>query len=511
MEKERYIVKYDPDFVNVFGVSPVEDPANGYHFMCFSNESKSNAITNLAKDGKRIVTGVILVPDQKIDRLNSISKKLYTIEFPKEVIEKFSRDFFVGGYNANAWENHDRTKPINGFTYFENWVVVDSNNDKSNALGFNVPAGTWLMSAYVEDDAIWQQCLDGTFKGFSIDSIIDFVKIDENQQNFNNNVINKKDEKMGLLKKIISIFSEEVKLASQTVEGIGELTADSFEIGQLVVGPDMQPLVSAEWVSEGVKFKTDETGHIIEAEKEEESMDMPAQEAEAAPAEDSTELAEYVFDQMVLPEGLAIGDILKIDNGNGPELYVNADFEMDGKHVMTDENGMVTVYEDVQAQDVQETLPTTSLSNSSEKLMEFETSNGNKIYVGWLTFGQVVTNEAQEVLVDTVFEIDGLFYETDVNGEIFKTEKNYKSPFWSVETPKKSETPEMVEMKKKMEMLQSQIELLQRTNMELKTKVDVMSKAPAADKAKANNKTVLSKEDLNKMTPLERYRYYKNN
>ena len=69
----------------------------------------------------------------------------------------------------------------------------------------------------------------------------------------------------------------------------------------------------------------------------------------------------------------------------------------------------------------------------------------------------------------------------------------------------------MVEMKKKMEMLQSQIELLQRTNMELKTKVDVMSKAPAADKAKANNKTVLSKEDLNKMTPLERYRYYKNN
>lgn len=424
MEKERYIVKYDPDFVNVFGVSPVEDPANGYHFMCFSNESKSNAITNLAKDGKRIVTGVILVPDQKIDRLNSISKKLYTIEFPKEVIEKFSRDFFVGGYNANAWENHDRTKPINGFTYFENWVVVDSNNDKSNALGFNVPAGTWLMSAYVEDDAIWQQCLDGTFKGFSIDSIIDFVKIDENQQNLNNNIINKKDEKMGLLKKIISIFSEEVKLASQTVEGIGELTADSFEIGQLVVGPDMQPLVSAEWVSEGVKFKTDETGHIIEAEKEEESMDKTPQEA--APAEDSTELAEYVFDQMVLPEGLAIGDILKVDNGNGPELYVNADFEMDGKHVMTDENGVVTVYEDVQAQDVQE-------------------------------------------------------------------------------------TPEMVEMKKKMEMLESQIELLQRTNLELKTKVDVMSKAPAADKAKANNKTVLSKEDLNKMTPLERYRYYKNN
>lgn len=427
MEKERYIVKYNPDFVNVFGVSPVEDPANGYHFMCFSKDEKlKTATTNLATDGKRIVTGVILVPDQKIDRLNSVTKKLYTIEFPKEVVEKFSRDFFIGGFNTNAWENHNRTKPINGFTYFENWTVTDEKNDKANALGFNVPAGTWMMSAYVEDDKVWQQCLDGTFRGFSIDSIIDFVKIDESQQNLHNNITNKKEEKMGLLKKIISIFSEEVKLATQTVEGIGELTADSFEIGQLVVGPDMQPLKSAEWESEGVKFKTDENGLIIEAEKTEDEQPMVDNQEPAMAPEQSTEMAEYVFDQMALPEGLALGDVLKVDNGNGPELYANADFEMDGKHVMTDENGVVVVYEDVQVADVQE-------------------------------------------------------------------------------------TPEMVEMKKKLEMLEAQVELLQRTNLELTGKIDVMSKAPAADKAKANNKTILSKEDIDKMTPLERYRYFKNN
>ena len=426
MKKERYIVNYNEDFINVFGVSPVEDPANGYHFMCFSKTEK-NAMTNLSKDGKRIVTGVILVPDQKIDRLNTITQELYTIEFPSDVIQKFSRDFFVGGYNANAWENHNKQKPIQGFTYFENWIVRDSNNDASNALGFNVPAGTWMMSAYVEDDLIWEQCLNGTFKGFSIDSIIDFKKIDESQQNLNNNVI-KKEEKMGLLKKVLSLFATETRLATQTVEGIGELTADSFEIGQMVVGPTLEPLVNTEWVSDGISFETDENGVIVKAELEDSTSTQPQTQPDVQTQMEGeqTQLAEYVFDQMSLPEGLQLGDVLKVDNGNGPELYVNADVEIEGKHLVTDENGVVTVLEDVQPQaDVQ------------------------------VQMGEDLT--------------------------------------------------------KQVETLSAQIEILQRTNLELKAKIETMGAEPAASKAKANNITILSKEDIDKMTPLEKYRYYKNN
>ena len=60
---------------------------------------------------------------------------------------------------------------LEGVYFFESWIVTDSKNDKANALGFDVPVGTWMMSMKVENQTIWNEYVKtGKITGFSIDS-----------------------------------------------------------------------------------------------------------------------------------------------------------------------------------------------------------------------------------------------------------------------------------------------------------------------------------------------------
>ena len=46
---------------------------------------------------------------------------------------------------------------------------MDKDNDKANALGFDVPKGTWMVTYKVNDEELWNQIKDGTVRGFSIE------------------------------------------------------------------------------------------------------------------------------------------------------------------------------------------------------------------------------------------------------------------------------------------------------------------------------------------------------
>ena len=173
-------------------------------------------------------------------------------------------------------------------------------NDKANALGFEgLPKGTWMVSMKLSDE-LWSQYIEtGKAKGFSIDSFLDLQKVSMSIIN-NNKKINKK-EKMSLLKKLIKMFSEEnVNLATITIEGMGDLTADAFEVGNIVyvdVEGAMQPLVSQSFVYDEYTYVTDETGAIVS--KEEVVVEEPAVEEVAV--EDITPEEEVVMED-VAPE-----------------------------------------------------------------------------------------------------------------------------------------------------------------------------------------------------------------
>jgi hypothetical protein len=184
---DKYRVVYLPEETDgVYAVSVVDDPANGMEgvlpdnkmFITLSNEQKIQNIILSTEGEKRLMTGVILIPEQEIYRIDENGNP-FNLVFGEEEIRLFSQDFMKNGYQKNSTYNHDRNMWLSGFTFVESWLIEDPNNDKSNALGFKkLPKGTWMMSAYVEDDNLWDKIKSGDIKGFSIDSYIAFEKIE---------------------------------------------------------------------------------------------------------------------------------------------------------------------------------------------------------------------------------------------------------------------------------------------------------------------------------------------
>lgn len=68
---------------------------------------------------------------------------------------------------------------------------LDPYKDKANALGINVPKGTWMVGMKVNQIDVWERVKSGELKGFSVESMISLE--DFSKQNTNNMTIETND------------------------------------------------------------------------------------------------------------------------------------------------------------------------------------------------------------------------------------------------------------------------------------------------------------------------------
>lgn len=263
---DLYKVVYRPEESDgVYAISLVEDPAMEKFFIALSKEQEEIKLAIAGE--KRLVTGPVLIPNKKILRFDKQTNSEYNLVFGENEIRLFSQDFMKNGYQHNSTIGHDESKQIQNLTFVESWIVEDTKNDKANALGFtDLPVGTWMASAYVEDNDTWDLIKAKSVRGFSIDSILNMQKIEMS--------ITKKNKKqMNLLKelsKIVGKLTAEANLGSvETPEGT--LFADSYAVGDLLTldindGNGPMPYANAEIVVEGMTIKTDTAGVIISSE-----------------------------------------------------------------------------------------------------------------------------------------------------------------------------------------------------------------------------------------------------
>lgn len=277
---QLFEVKYEnPEQGELYAISIVESPANGFTFIAMNDKVE----VKLASDAKKqILYGIVLRPEQLIYREFEDGTP-FNLKFSKETIEKLSQDFMAKGYQLNSTFNH-KGGYLDGTVVVEQWIVSDANNDKGSAIGLPVEEGDWVIGMKLSDK-LWAEYIEtGKASGFSIDSFLDLKKVSMSITNKNNK--EKKLEKMSLLKKLIKMFSEGVNLETISIEGMGELTADAFEVGNIVyqdVEGVMEPLVSKSFDYEGFKYLTDESGAIVS--KEEIVVEeMPAEDV--VPAEE---------------------------------------------------------------------------------------------------------------------------------------------------------------------------------------------------------------------------------
>jgi hypothetical protein len=146
------------------------------------------------------------------------------MKFSAETIEQLAHNFQKQSYQNNSSLEHE-TK-LSDVTFAETWIVQDTKNDKSNALGKSYPVGTWVAMSKVSDE-IYAKAKAGEIKGFSIDALLQLteVKMNINKLNITMNKDDLKSFGDELLTGIKALFNaevkpeviEEVKLAEDTM------------------------------------------------------------------------------------------------------------------------------------------------------------------------------------------------------------------------------------------------------------------------------------------------------
>lgn len=174
---KKYKVGIDSE---TYAISMVESPAIESDFVALSKEEEVKVF--LESEERHMVYGAALIPDKDIYRNNG--EQEFYISFTKESIEKMSQDF-MKNYRQNE-VTLDHEEMANDITITESWLVEDPYKDKANALGINVPQGTWMVGMKVNQIDVWERVKSGELKGFSVESMIsleDFSK--QNNENMN--------------------------------------------------------------------------------------------------------------------------------------------------------------------------------------------------------------------------------------------------------------------------------------------------------------------------------------
>ena len=166
---DLYDVRYeDATDGDLYAISIVDEAANGFKFIALSKEKE---LVRMASEKKKILTGVVLVPNQKIYRKFDDGQE-FNLTFNEQTILRLSQDFLIKGYQKNSTYNHS-DKFLNGISTVESWIVEDPAKDKSLLYGFQPVKGTWMTMYKIENQNIWDEYVkSGKVRGFSIEGFL---------------------------------------------------------------------------------------------------------------------------------------------------------------------------------------------------------------------------------------------------------------------------------------------------------------------------------------------------
>lgn len=176
--KRKYAKISEDDETGIIADSIVEEPAIMVDFVALQEEQKP--VLKFSVDApKQILVGPLLIPDVEILRKDS-NGEYYNLIFTTEEIRKINRKRQSLKKNNNLNLDHNSNQAIDAINE-EFWIIEDPKNDKANALGFELPAGTLMTQVYIPDLELFNKIKDN-FNGFSIEGYFDVVDAEEIQQ-----------------------------------------------------------------------------------------------------------------------------------------------------------------------------------------------------------------------------------------------------------------------------------------------------------------------------------------
>lgn len=162
-----YDVVLKEDDQGVGMISLVDDPAIKVNWIKLAKQAQ---LSFKSSPDKQMLYGPFLIPNMLIYRFDEQIGEYY-VRFSKEEIDKIATKFNSDLNNKNINFMHSDVK-VEAFVA-QNWVI-ESDQDKSKGLGFDLPDGTWFGGVKVTDQNFWNDKVKSEeVKGFSVEILAD--------------------------------------------------------------------------------------------------------------------------------------------------------------------------------------------------------------------------------------------------------------------------------------------------------------------------------------------------
>lgn len=158
----KLIIDFDNDSkAEVSAIALVDMPAIEKNFQAF------NAIPQyFVSEDQRIISGPLMIPNKPIYRDNKEFGEHFVM-FDEATIKAIAIKYAKKKLTDQVNEMHSNF--VDGVTLFETFISDEARGVQPMKGYEDLPNGTWFGSMYVENEDVWKQVKDGTFKGFSVE------------------------------------------------------------------------------------------------------------------------------------------------------------------------------------------------------------------------------------------------------------------------------------------------------------------------------------------------------
>lgn len=218
----------DSEDTGMLRISLVDDPAVMSDFLAFAGEQRKVQRYAIADEDRHLVFGVVMRADFPIYRYDEGYGGYYII-YKAETIRRMAQKYLAEGRQNNVDLMHDGHE-VEGVEMVQAFLK-DTAKGVAPAGFEDIADGSLFAEFHVEDEDIWAQVKDGTFKGFSLEGI--FEMRPERDQKEVDDIVRKTDNfstnhKMSKMNKIKAMLAKLLaSLASVTTDkGVLEWDGD---------------------------------------------------------------------------------------------------------------------------------------------------------------------------------------------------------------------------------------------------------------------------------------------
>ena len=279
-----FAVNVDDPGCSISTMSLVDDPAMSIDMVCFSKEQ--NMKFSIQDESQHNILTCLVRVDFPILRVTEDGNPYYIV-FNRETAKVLCQRLMTDGMQQNISLQHNG-KLIQGIHLQE--VFIKDSSLGISPVGFEDAADGSLMGVYhIEDEALWNDCIEGRFKGISIESLLGIEEFKKKcNKKIKKNSMNKIKE---MLKKLLLEFNS---LSTNIAELYWEEDTELM-VGYKVFVEDESgnkvPAMDGEYISDENKIKV-AGGTVTEIERREVD-DMPVN----VPAEKKDTMAEPVKEE----------------------------------------------------------------------------------------------------------------------------------------------------------------------------------------------------------------------